>query len=105
MHPRDLHELKNTTNKIYNIRFQVFTAVTMNNTVFWDVAPCGSCYNRRFGGMCFLAVWFSFLVTADGVPSSLLLYTRNISGDMSPEMSDLRRFTLRHMAQDGIQEL
>jgi hypothetical protein len=22
----------------------------MNNVVFWDVAPCGSCYNRRFRG-------------------------------------------------------
>jgi hypothetical protein len=27
-----------------------FTAVTMKNTVFWDVTPCGSCKNRRFGG-------------------------------------------------------
>jgi hypothetical protein len=25
-------------------------AVTMKNAVFWDVAPCGSCNNRRFGG-------------------------------------------------------
>jgi hypothetical protein len=23
----------------------------MKNAVFWDVAPCGSCKNRRFGGM------------------------------------------------------
>jgi hypothetical protein len=29
----------------------VFTAVTMNNAVFWDVTPCCSCKNRRFGGM------------------------------------------------------
>jgi hypothetical protein len=21
-----------------------------NNGVFWDVTPCGSCNNRRFGG-------------------------------------------------------
>jgi hypothetical protein len=32
------------------IRFNVFTAVTMNNGVFWDVTPFGSCKNRRFGG-------------------------------------------------------
>jgi hypothetical protein len=32
------------------IRFEVFTAVTMKNGVFWDVTPCGSCKNRRFGG-------------------------------------------------------
>jgi hypothetical protein len=32
------------------VRFEVFTAVTMKNGVFWDVMPCGSCKNRRFGG-------------------------------------------------------
>jgi hypothetical protein len=31
-------------------RFQVFTAVTMKDGVFWDVTPCGSCKNRRFRG-------------------------------------------------------
>jgi hypothetical protein len=25
------------------VRFEVFTAVTMKNGVFWDVMPCGSC--------------------------------------------------------------
>jgi hypothetical protein len=30
-------------------RFEVFTAVTKKNGVFWDVTPCGSCKNRRFG--------------------------------------------------------
>jgi hypothetical protein len=32
------------------VRFEIFTAVTMKNGVFWDVMPCGSCKNRRFGG-------------------------------------------------------
>jgi hypothetical protein len=32
------------------VRFKVFTAVTMKNGVFWDVMPCGSCKNQRFGG-------------------------------------------------------
>jgi hypothetical protein len=32
------------------VRFEVFTVVTMKNGVFWDVTPCGSCKNRRFGG-------------------------------------------------------
>jgi hypothetical protein len=32
------------------LRFEVFTAVTMKNGVFWDVTPCGFCKNRRFGG-------------------------------------------------------
>jgi hypothetical protein len=30
------------------VRFEAFTAVTMKN-VFWDVALCRSCVNRRFG--------------------------------------------------------
>jgi hypothetical protein len=34
----------------YRVRFEVFTAVTMKNGVFWDVTPCGSCKNWRFGG-------------------------------------------------------
>jgi hypothetical protein len=34
----------------YSVRFEVFTAVTMKNGVFWNVKPCGSCKNRRFGG-------------------------------------------------------
>jgi hypothetical protein len=34
-----------------SVRFEVFTAVTMKNAVLWDVAPCRSCVNRRFGGM------------------------------------------------------
>jgi hypothetical protein len=33
------------------VRFEDFTVVTMKNAVFWDVAPCSSCVNRRFGGM------------------------------------------------------
>jgi hypothetical protein len=32
------------------IRFEAFTGVTMKNVVFWDVALCSSCFNRRFGG-------------------------------------------------------
>jgi hypothetical protein len=37
-----------TINKV--LRFEVFTAVTMKNDVFWDVTPRGSCKNRRFVG-------------------------------------------------------
>jgi hypothetical protein len=33
------------------VRSEVFTAVTMKNAVSWDVTPCGSCKNRRFGRM------------------------------------------------------
>jgi hypothetical protein len=45
-----LPQLKRFVNEIIPVRFEVFTAVTMKNAVFWDVAPCISCVNRRFGG-------------------------------------------------------
>jgi hypothetical protein len=32
------------------VKFEVFTAVTMKNGVFWDVTPCGCSKNRNFGG-------------------------------------------------------
>jgi hypothetical protein len=35
-----------TEQKKKSVRFEVFTAVTMKNGVFWDVTPCGSCKNR-----------------------------------------------------------
>jgi hypothetical protein len=31
-------------------KIEVFTVMTVNNVVFWDVTPCGSCKNRHFGG-------------------------------------------------------
>jgi hypothetical protein len=42
--------LPNTNQKRYNVGFEIFTAVTMKNGVFWVVTPCGSYKNRRFGG-------------------------------------------------------
>jgi hypothetical protein len=30
-------------------RFEVFTAMTMKNAVFWDATTCGSCKNPRIG--------------------------------------------------------
>jgi hypothetical protein len=41
----------------------------MKNDVFWDVAPCGSCKNIRFG--LFLRCVHEMLVTANAVPNSL----------------------------------
>jgi hypothetical protein len=35
---------------LHEVGFEVFTAVTMKNAVFWDVAPCRSCVNRHFRG-------------------------------------------------------
>jgi hypothetical protein len=36
--------------KFLYLRFEVFTAVTMKNAVFCDMAPCSYCVNRRLGG-------------------------------------------------------
>jgi hypothetical protein len=42
--------LKLNTKGSDDLRFEVLTAVTMKNGVFWNITPCGSCKNRRFGG-------------------------------------------------------
>jgi hypothetical protein len=45
------HELYRLGRQAHShLRFEVFTAVTMKNGVFWDVTPCESCKNLRFGG-------------------------------------------------------
>jgi hypothetical protein len=31
-----------------NVRFEVYMAVTMENAVLWDDAPCGSCKKITF---------------------------------------------------------
>jgi hypothetical protein len=38
------------SNNYANVRFDAFTAMAVMNAVFWDVTPCGSCKERRFGG-------------------------------------------------------
>jgi hypothetical protein len=48
--PRVLGTVAARNNVVSIVRFEVFTAVTMKNGVFWDVTPCGSCKNRRFEG-------------------------------------------------------
>jgi hypothetical protein len=45
-----LLSVKHKLNRYIFVRFDVFTAVTMKNAVFWDVTPCRYCVNRRFGG-------------------------------------------------------
>jgi hypothetical protein len=37
-------------NKMINVRFEVFTAMTAKNAVLLDVTPRGYCKNRHFGG-------------------------------------------------------
>jgi hypothetical protein len=42
--------LADTRAEAQYVRFEVFTAVTMMNGVFWNITPRGCCKNRRFGG-------------------------------------------------------
>jgi hypothetical protein len=49
------------------VRFEVFTAVTVKNVVFWDVTLCVSCNNRR--DLVLLRSVCRLLVTASVVPS------------------------------------
>jgi hypothetical protein len=39
----------NTLKHEIHIKISKFSLI-MKNGVFWDVMPCGSCKNRRFGG-------------------------------------------------------
>jgi hypothetical protein len=33
------------------VGFEVLTAVDMNVAIFWDIAPCSTYVNQRFGGV------------------------------------------------------
>jgi hypothetical protein len=81
------------------IRFEVFMAVTMKNAIFWDVMPCGSCNNQCYGGAyCLHASMLPLPVTANIVPSSLILVTLMMEAIRSSETSVLTRAT-RHNIQ------
>jgi hypothetical protein len=75
----------------------------MKNAVFWDVTPCGSYKKRRLGGMkkCFRSV-LRLLVTANLIPSSLILVTLMMETMLSSETSVLIRATRCNIAENGI---
>jgi hypothetical protein len=58
----DSHDRLLQTISVTYVRFEVLTAVTIKNGVFWDVTPCGSCKNRRFVGTWSLLHFFAAFV-------------------------------------------
>jgi hypothetical protein len=80
------------------VRFEVFTAVTMKNGVFWVVTPCGSCKNQEPHGVttqktpffkekiCLLLVCNDRLVRAEHpitFPSYFMLYNPHCTNCMN----------------------
>jgi hypothetical protein len=60
------------------------TWVNMRNAVFWDMTPCGSPKNRRYGAT-------EALVTANVVPSSLIFFSLMTKAIRSSETSVLKQ--------------
>jgi hypothetical protein len=58
-----LQVLLPTQGNVMVVRFEVFSAVTMKNGVFWDVTPCGSVTSQKTPFFIVTAVKTSNLTT------------------------------------------
>jgi hypothetical protein len=74
---------------------EVFTVVTMKNSVLWDVAPCGFIINRRFGGVFRLHLQGRTLFLARVISSTL-----NMEAARSSETSVYNTPTRCHIPED-----
>jgi hypothetical protein len=76
----------------------------MKNSVLWDVAPCGSCKNRRFGGTCRLSLQSRLSVSKRKTLEFVrgFFSTLKMEATSSFETLVFRRPTRCHIPQDGI---
>jgi hypothetical protein len=81
----------------------------MKNAVFWDITPCGSCKNRRFGELSAPTIRVArigelgtTLAVTSNRFSSLILVTLTMEALISSETSLLTRATQRNIPENGI---
>jgi hypothetical protein len=98
--PRSQQPVCELQTYILNVRFEVVTAVTMKNAVFWDVAPCSSCVNRRFGGT--YRIVCSLQPPAYAGSSLADFFTLKMEAICSSETSVHTITTIRHIPENGI---
>jgi hypothetical protein len=63
-----------TTKPIIYVKFEVLTAVTIKNAVFWDATPFGSYIDRRFEGTLVLTIVTLRNIPEDCIPQTNYLY-------------------------------
>jgi hypothetical protein len=74
----------------------------MKNAVFWDVAPCRSCVNRRFRLQGVFDWWFSLQPPAHAGSTLTDFSTMKMEAIHSSETSVYTKYTRRYFPEDGI---
>jgi hypothetical protein len=78
------------------MRFEVSKAVSMNNAIFCDVTPCGSCKNVFQRNVLPPSSWWELIFLP------CLIFHQMMEAIYSSETSVLTRPTLRYIPEDGI---
>jgi hypothetical protein len=82
--------------------FPRMTVVYLKNSLFWDVAPCKSCVNRRFGGTYHLHLQGGKIRERNPAWAAADFSALKMEAIRSSEMSVHIRSTQRHIPEDGI---